>query len=77
MLCHYKLAGPLLFLLFLRACICVNSSTMAGVCEVNGILLGEHRFEEGVLVLMFLSTDLKKTQLVKNFNSTMIFTAVS
>ena len=40
MLCHYKLAGPLLFLLFLWACICVNSSTTAGVCEVNGILLG-------------------------------------
>ena len=38
---------------------------------------GVHRFEEGVLVLMFLSTDLKKTQQVENFNSTMIFTAVS
>ena len=38
---------------------------------------GVHRFEEGVLVLIFLSTDLKKTQQVENFNSTMIFTAVS
>ena len=35
-----------------------------------------HRFEEGVLVIMFLSTDLKKTQLVEIFSST-IFTAVS
>ena len=27
---------------------------------------GVHRFEEGVLVLMFSSTDLKKTQQVEN-----------
>ena len=54
MLCHYKLAGPLLFLLFLQACMCEFIHN--GRC-VPAVV---HRFEEGVLVLMFLFTDLKK-----------------
>ena len=76
MLCHYKLAGPLLFLLFLRACICVNSSTMAGVCEVNGVLLRCTGLQRRYWYWCFCLLIWKKTKQVENFNS-MILTAVS
>ena len=54
MLCHYKLAGPLLFLLFLWACICVNSSTMAGVCEVMASCWGAQVWGGGIDINVFV-----------------------